>query len=92
MSVRNQQATVALHLLRNPSLTVDIMTSYFPRETRTLENGSNLENYWSFSIDSLTMETVDDNGISTAAASLNFETTQLLNETRYGIVRFRKLL
>jgi hypothetical protein len=58
--------------------------SYFQRETRTLDNGSNLADYWSFSIDSLTMETIDDDG---NANTEDIATTQLLDETRYGIVR-----
>lgn len=48
-----------------------------------LDNGSKLADYWSFSIDSLTMETIDDDGNSQTDDIL---TTQLLDETRYGIV------
>ncbi|KAK9900814.1 acid protease [Cystobasidium minutum MCA 4210] len=57
--------------------------NYFQRETRVLDNGSNLANYWSFSIDSLTMETIDDDGNSQTE---DITTTQLLDETRYGIL------
>lgn len=58
--------------------------SYFQRETRVLDNGSKLADYWSFSIDSLTMETIDDDGNSNTE---DITTTQLLDQTRYGIVR-----
>lgn len=65
------------------------VNSYFQRETRVLDNGSKLADYWSFSIDSLTMETIDDDGNTQTD---DIKTTQLLDETRYGIVSTACLL